>query len=527
MQLVYVQPKIVKDNRRIVLNTETNEEYYFVEHRLGATASESDPNERRAESIFGEVYKIRLPKDRIKDKKKDNYYLAAKIIPMSNDDFKNKHDASNSIVWRELYINRFISSNLLDTKRSQNFSIYYDYFICRDASVSDYSNRNLVSSATVGLIAKTIENNYNAIMRVYRENVKKIREKEHKDMLARIINKFNNLEYDIKNLSRQNDIPNYQYNLLMLNELEDAGMDNVLDAHINMNMLRRYLMRNSSSQCKLEIDKLKELSHERKLFPVYLSTYFVYSMLFQIFHAINSFNSIGIVHFDLHTGNVLAELCKDNTNPPQKLDYWRYKIGAKNYLVPNFGYIYKIIDFGQCQYHDSFKRMTREGRYRISKFILSRLENWAFSKREKRALIHINDDVHEVIATAPILYLYAHLKIFDLMIFLNAFISEIDNIYKDNVKDLKASNANARKILNDPQNADKLLKALNPVYTSVLSNTYTDLFNTFVNVFSRKLRPIEQTTEYMDLLKNITFLFEEKNIQIDEDDLIINEVPYK
>lgn len=63
---------------------------------------------------------------------------------------------------------------------------------------------------------------------------------------------------------------------------------------------------------------------------------------FQIVYSIYVLQKyFGMSHVDLHSDNILVQKIEPG-------GYWIYKIDNKNYYVPNLGYVFYIIDFGQA-----------------------------------------------------------------------------------------------------------------------------------------------------------------------------------
>jgi len=70
---------------------------------------------------------------------------------------------------------------------------------------------------------------------------------------------------------------------------------------------------------------------------------------FQIIYSLYTLQKyFGMSHVDLHSNNILVQKIKPG-------GYWIYKINKKNYYVPNMGYIFYIIDFGQAWIPQKFQ----------------------------------------------------------------------------------------------------------------------------------------------------------------------------
>ena len=89
-----------------------------------------------------------------------------------------------------------------------------------------------------------------------------------------------------------------------------------------------------------------------------------YNVLFQIMIAIISYRKyFGMIHGDLHTGNVLIHKIP-------KGGFWKYTLNGKNYYLPNLGYIFIINDFGfasipeqlqiEWYYNDKLQYLTKK-----------------------------------------------------------------------------------------------------------------------------------------------------------------------
>jgi hypothetical protein len=86
-----------------------------------------------------------------------------------------------------------------------------------------------------------------------------------------------------------------------------------------------------------------------------------YNAYFQITTAIYCLQTyFNLTHLDLHSDNILVKHVKPG-------GVWKYKIGGKNYYVPNYGFIFFINDFGHAWIPDSLQSWIIRKKYAKTK----------------------------------------------------------------------------------------------------------------------------------------------------------------
>lgn len=108
------------------------------------------------------------------------------------------------------------------------------------------------------------------------------------------------------------------------------------------------------------------------------------SLLFQIVYTIHILNQVfpGFRHNDLHSDNIMLRIDHDFVLDPAKPQYLLFKDGSTQYVVPYFGIIAKLIDFG-------FVTMPSEG---IRSDIV--YDKFMMYFRPGRDLLRLFNDVH-------------------------------------------------------------------------------------------------------------------------------------
>jgi len=81
------------------------------------------------------------------------------------------------------------------------------------------------------------------------------------------------------------------------------------------------------------------LKHEYIKFPTNKQYDVLHSAYFQILAALAVLNKkLNVLHFDLHTGNILV------FKVPEGGSFY-FKVGSKEYFIPNYGFVFKVWDF--------------------------------------------------------------------------------------------------------------------------------------------------------------------------------------
>ncbi len=72
------------------------------------------------------------------------------------------------------------------------------------------------------------------------------------------------------------------------------------------------------------------------------------SILFQVIHTLSTIQKVypGFKHNDLHTDNVIISIDHDFSYNPMNMKYIKYTINDEKFIIPYYGCLAKIIDFG-------------------------------------------------------------------------------------------------------------------------------------------------------------------------------------
>jgi serine/threonine protein kinase len=100
-----------------------------------------------------------------------------------------------------------------------------------------------------------------------------------------------------------------------------------------------------------------------------------------------------ISHRDLHYGNILL----DHTDR----EYIKYKVRGKEYIIKTYGYLPKLLDFGQCRFYDG--RIPAQFVMDDIYFIFYSMSNWTKDPEYKKSIDELLQikikDIHTFMAT--------------------------------------------------------------------------------------------------------------------------------
>jgi len=531
-----------KKGDRVLINIRKKKPYFRVSERLG----KSDEIVEH-ESYFGEVYKLYFPPNIKKSDIKVKNTLAAKVIPLTDDDMKYQYDILSES-WKELIIQQQITKNILYKKLSPNFSLFYGYFVCKDGNIQDFSNVNIINKMKIRDLIKKLKKYY-AIM----SNI--ITEFDATNRTA--IDIINNLSVKIRTLGIELEryeynvrYPNPRFNLIILMELESTTLTKVLVPLIKPKLYAHNIIRifhrlrlaekiknpffynevsTQLTKKKIDVNKLNTLKKNQKntslagLFDgVYIDRVFCYSMIFQIISAINNLSRLGIAHLDLHIENVLIAKSKIiHEETWDKFGFFKYKINDKLYYVPDYGMTCKIGDFGLSETLSSFNKRNKAEKYDFATFIVDKLAYFVFTQQDERRIDNLSNNIINNIATQNPKIVFEYLGLFDVIIIMISLIAEIEHISKNVFLEIQKMTGS----VNILQLHDKFL--IIPEYLGTLKLLQSSLLNIFLCNLGKKgkLKQMPKK-EYFTAVSNIIEIFQEDNITIDENDVILNKVPF-
>jgi hypothetical protein len=529
-----------KQGKKLMKNVDNNKIYFNVEARLGK-ADEIVAHE----SYFGEVYKLLIPK-----KKKE---LAAKVIPLTNDDIKYKFDIHQE-PWKELFIMNKITRNILNKKISPHFSFTYGYYFCNDGNIKDFSNINIVNKIKIRTLLKKLKEDYTNMSDTM---------DEFKGTNRTAISIANNLSIKIRSLGIELEkyeynikYPNPKYNLIILLELETSTLTKVLNAKIRTTdkyktlldipklgisnkIKNKFYYNESYNQLKdshdyshTQMNKLEKhvLQNNLKFIPdttpAYFDRVYMYSILFQMISAINNLSKLQIAHLDLHVENVLYKTSQIPLSPGAKMKYsfWKYKIDNDIFYIPDYGLTFKIADFGLSESIESYNKYDKKSKKELGEYVVDKLSYFVISKKEEEQIEAVSSTIINNIIVQDSKIIFEYLSLFDIIIFLISLISEVEYIARNRYLQIQDENLEESTI-------DILLHSIIfPPYLNTLKLLQTKLLNIFINNMGskNKIKSLDKigtkkfNNKYLNLVDEIIDIFHEDNISIDKNDYIIN-----
>jgi len=526
-----------KGNKKLLVNVSQNKVYYGVSKRLGTGGTGDD-----RESYFGEVYQLYFPPNlKQKDIKLTNT-LAGKIIPLSDDDFRKKFDIFLD-AWKELIILQKITKDLLKKKISPHFSLYYGYFLCKDGNITDFSNINIINKMKLRNLLAKLKKRYKQM--IFELDDFDSANRTAIDMVNSINVKIRALGLELEKYEYNVKYPNPKYGLIVLMELENTTLSNVIFPSDD-NLYGQILIQFQLHLAKKFKDKffIKEI---KKIIPsefldnpkkcpdlhgsIYTDRLFIYSMVFQVAMGIYSMSRIGIAHLDLHIDNVLISF---NEQPRAKvfktknIEFWKYKIRGRTYLIPNYGFQCRIADFGLSETMDSFVKKSKPEKRELGMYIVDKLAYFVLTQQDERRVDNAAKNIINNIVNQSSRVIFDYLRLFDIMIFLISLIAEIEFIAKElylhlqekvRIK-IRRANINIAELLDTHHFMPDHINTLKLILSYML-----DIF--LSNLGRRTRRGNIRKYNYFDILSDILDPFNEKNINLKKGDSIINNNPYR
>jgi serine/threonine protein kinase len=517
-----------KNKNKALINIKKNKSYFCVLKRLGSTEETSN------ESYFGEVYKLYFPVNTKINEIKITNMIACKIIPLSDIDYKNKKNILYD-PWRELKILQDITNNILKKGILPNFSLYYNYFICKDGNVSDYSNINIINKMKIRNVLKKLKIKHDDMKDIIEKYDTKNR--TNQNIINSINLKLNLLENELKKYKEDMiKNPNPKYSLLVLIELEDTTLSKLINPSFKNSYTKiflsdeYYLAKKHKNNFYVSeiINKrpphIRNIKDKSKIFAwIYTNRLLIYSLLFQIVLGINALKHIGIVHLDLHVDNILIAF---NDNPLVKrdiksLNYWKYKINGEDYFIPNYGYQCKLSDFGLSETIESFSKRNKHEKREIAMFIIDKLSYFVFTSQEQHRVDNLSEYLEYNIIHKNIKMVFSYLQLFDFIIFIISFISELEYISKDMYFYYHEESIKEKRKENIGEMLDKY-KVI-PDYIDTLKMILANALNIFLNNLGNKNKNEKlKKYNYFEIINEIIIPFKKNNLKLNNDDNIIN-----
>lgn len=513
---ICLRKKKGKKGEKIIINVGNKIIYYGIEKRLG-----TDETETKNESYYGEVYKLYYPHN----KKINRDYLAGKIIPLTDFDFNNKHDYLLSNSWKELFIMKKLSSNILEKKLCPNFSFYYGYFICSDGNLDDYDNKNILRRMQLRNFLEDINEQYNSLKIVVDDYL--FATKRINTLVNKINFKVKTLGEEIKKHKFSIEYPNSKYNLITLIELENSDLYHTLETtHLFVKKVYNYNKRSGYNDPLFEdyINKYN-LYQPQSIINGYTNLIFIFSLIFQVIFAIDAMNNVGIIHLDLHIRNILISY-NDQLNNENNVEYWSYKVNNQEYLIPNYGIMCKIADFGLSEPLERFEKRKAISKRKLAEDVIDKLSHFVFSPKEEK---EINDAAGNIInnfvkGDPKILFYY--MKYFDITIFLISLIHELKYIIKKIYYQFINEQKKQGKLENLHATIEALSMILNPEYIRELEFILNKSYMKFMSTVGKKNMPKPTKDEFKTTLQDILVWFKKSSISLEASDKIINKQSY-
>lgn len=546
-QSICLQKNPEDKKERAIVNAKTKKIYYGVARRLGVcdgynTLLDIKTDEKVQESCFGEVYKLYFPP---KASEEERNYIAGKVIPLTNYDYKHKQNHSKSDAWKELYIQKFLSDKIVLKGLNPHFSIFYGYFNCENGNIEDYSNKNVLKKMMMHDVLEKLREEYKTMMNIvdkynFTRGDKNIMNK-FRAKIKQIGDEIS--KYDVESLN------NPKYNIISLIELENVSLSSYIENdYYNINQILKFAKKYDSHLIKTDITHAKQLKQalniinksnektknelEFAISPAYLNSLVMYSLIFQCIFGIISMNNRGVIHLDLHTDNILMSYTGKNKNNILDLnvnDYWVYSYNGKKMIIPNVGILCKIVDFGLSETLDHFKNKTVSQKGEIGEYVVDKLNYFVFTIREQREVSRVANSIINSFKYANPELLFANMKLFDVVIFLIAIIADVDDRKKRHFQEaneqLKGEWTKYRYELERIEAKERFNELLTPQYRNNLVNIYNYAFASFINLFyGRKMKKLYDS-EFDEIIWGIFAIFKETNVDT-KDIKIINPKAY-
>lgn len=339
---------IVKDGEtvtpglKVLMNDIDKKVYFNVQQRLGTVTLKNmikDSADAEAHVVCYPILQTTSKFDFVCDPSKQKN-LAIKFIPLTNEELVNKYDSKYKN-WKELNVIER-THELLVNNVCPHFQYLYAHSLCGDTQIVDFDN----------------------------ENIKKhYRNQFYLDEIMSNKDKMNDL---VDNISEIKIFKNIKMKLL--------NIFNDLDGKFNE--FKSHYIRNKYSNTSLII--YNELANYD------LSTWFkkekfnqdiINSLLFQVYAALTALNTLQIVHMDLHMGNVLVTKLNNDKG------YYYYKIHGTKYFVPNYGFQFKLWDYGRCV------DLANDSKDTVFVNLMKNIKRFFSSTDYKSKIKYINDNI--------------------------------------------------------------------------------------------------------------------------------------
>lgn len=250
-------------------------------------------------------------------------------------------------------------------------------------------------------------------------------------------------------------------------------------------------------------------------------------MLFQTIYSIDKLNSIGILHLDLHSDNILLSYNERNLAKKIPVKYYKYELENKQYYIPNYGIVCKISDFGLSENLEFFRKRSKRLKKEIGDQITDKLINFMFTPREERDVENARDNIVNNFANGNPVVLFKYMKVYDMILFLTSLIAELSSMSRDKYMEL-IDNLTDRPLTQE--NKKKLRAYFEPPYMLDLRFALSKLFTYFLETVGAKKLPKNNPPN--NLLTNKFFseifsTFEKNGFIKNTKQIVINKKIYK
>lgn len=297
------------DHPRFLVDTKSQRVYFATARRL--------KEKHDKDSMDGEAHVICFLDGHVSDYRScpvGGVYAAIKVMPLTVAEAGSPGDLEKP-AWREIEILR-MCTDLVVRGVCPNLPVYYAHTVCNSTDPGTFQNTNITkhydSQAKVDQIRDLVE------------QVEKLA-----DSLAHLkvfINLRDELLDDTDAIGET------------LERYYASGKQYSTSSVLIINELCHFDFRNHMFNISLKLT-----SHPTALLLKVIDTY-----ILQVLIGLRALNNRGVIHFDLHLGNLLVTLLSVSQDPKSlQVMWWHYRIEGVDYYVPYYDSIVKLWDFGR------------------------------------------------------------------------------------------------------------------------------------------------------------------------------------
>jgi serine/threonine protein kinase len=297
------------DHPRFLVDTKSQRVYFATARRL---------KERHdKDSMDGEAHVICFLDGRVADYKScpvGGVYAAIKVMPLTVAEAGSPGDPEKP-AWREIEILRMCTEMVVKGV-CPNLPVYYAHTVCNSTDPGTFQNSNILKHY----------DSQDKVDRI-RELVKQIDTlTEGLAHLKVFVQLKEKIQADTEALDDT------------LSDYYSSGKQYSTSSVLIINELCHFDFRNHMFNISLKLT-----SHPAPFIFRVIDTY-----ILQVLIGLRALNGRGVIHFDLHLGNLLVTILNAaHSGDPIQVVYWHYRVDGTDYYVPYYDSIVKLWDFGR------------------------------------------------------------------------------------------------------------------------------------------------------------------------------------